>query len=302
MKKNQPPRCYLGWNKTNNFKINERGTKIMTYKINLHITQKCNYNCKYCFAHFAGKEDLSLDDWKRIIDNLYDSKMVDAINFAGGEPVLYRDFSKIVDYAYSKGFKLSIITNGSLMLNEKLMPAETLAKFDTLGISVDSIKPETLVALGACSKSHKVLTYADLQELIKRARKANPSVRIKLNTVITNINADEDLTAIGKELDIARWKILRMKLFDNDTFSNEQLLATDSEFENFTRRHAEVSKDVVVENDLTRSYIMVDNQGRLMDDEKEDYKVVGSLLKEPFEDVFSRYHFDEETYNSRYVG
>ena len=274
----------------------------MTYKVNLHITQKCNYACKYCFAHFDHHNDLSVDQWKHIIDNLKASGLVDAINFAGGEPVLYNGFAELVNYAYDQGFKLSIITNGSLMLNPKLMPPELFAKFDTLGISVDSINPKTLVALGACNKSHEVLSYDKLSRLIAIARSANPAIRIKLNTVITNLNADEDLTIIGKELDIARWKMLRMKLFIHEGFNNASLLATQDDFNGFVNRHAEVSRDIVPENDLTRSYIMVDNQGRLLDDETEEYKVVGSLLTEDFTTVFNRYAFDEATYASRYAG
>ena len=30
-------------------------------KVNLHITERCNYKCKYCFAHFDGQRDLSLE-------------------------------------------------------------------------------------------------------------------------------------------------------------------------------------------------------------------------------------------------
>ena len=275
---------------------------IMAYKINLHITQKCNYNCRYCFAHFENHDDLSLDQWKHIIDNIKASGLVDAINFAGGEPVLYKDFPALVEYAFSLGFRLSIITNGSLMLNPSLTPRTLFAKFETLGISVDSINPQTLVALGACNKSREVLTYDKLSELIALARSVNPSVRIKLNTVITNLNAGEDLSDVGRKLDIERWKMLRMKLFAHGGFSNAPLLASQTEFDDFVARHAEVSDDVVPENDLTRSYIMVDNQGRLLDDEGEDYKAVGSLLTEDFADIFERYAFDEETYASRYVG
>ena len=274
----------------------------MAYKVNLHITQKCNYACKYCFAHFDHDNDLNLDQWKHIIDNLKASGLVDAINFAGGEPVLHRDFAAIVNYAYDQGFKLSIITNGSLMLNPKLMPPELFSKFETLGISVDSINPKTLVALGACNKSQEVLSYDKLSQLIKLARSINPAIRIKLNTVITNLNADEDLTIIGQELDIARWKMLRMKLFIHEGFNNAPLLTSQADFDGFVERHAGVSRDVVPENDLTRSYIMVDNQGRLLDDETEEYKVVGSLLTEDFGTVFGRYNFDEATYASRYAG
>ena len=274
----------------------------MAYKVNLHITQKCNYACKYCFARFDNHNDLTLEQWKHIIDNLKASGLVDAINFAGGEPVLYPNFPALVNYAYEQGFKLSIITNGSLMLNPKLMPPELFSKFDTLGISVDSINPKTLIALGACNKSQEVLSYDKLSQLIKLARSFNPAIRIKLNTVITNINADEDLTIIGQELDIARWKMLRMKLFIHESFNNAPLLASQTDFDGFVERHAEVSEDVVPENDLTRSYIMVDNQGRLLDDETEEYKVVGSLLTENFITVFDRYNFDEATYASRYAG
>ncbi len=273
----------------------------MAYKINLHITQKCNYACKYCFAHFDNFLDLSLAEWKQIIDNIKASGLVNAINFAGGEPVLYKDFPALVNYAYDQGFKLSIITNGSLMLNPQLMPPELFSKFETLGISVDSINPQTLVALGACNKSHEVLTYEKLSRLITLARSVNPDIKIKLNTVITNLNADEDLTVIGKEFGIDRWKMLRMKLFTHEGNTNATLVPSQADFNGFVARHAEVSDDVVPENDLTRSYIMVDNQGRLLDDEGEDYKVVGSLLKENFPDVFGRYAFDETTYASRYV-
>lgn len=272
----------------------------MKYKINLHITQKCNYNCKYCFAHFADKDDLSVDAWKKIIDNIKQSGKIDAINFAGGEPVLYKGFSEILDYAYQRGFRLSIISNGSLMLNPALFTPENFEKLDTLGISVDSVTPKTLIALGACTKSHEVLTYEKICQIIQLARKYNPNIRIKLNTVITNINAKEDLTHIGHELEIHRWKLLRMKLFKNKKHSNESLLADDVDFHDFVVRHSSVSKDIVPENDLTRSYIMVDNQGRLLDDEGEDYSVVGNLQCEEFASVFQRYHFDSATYESRY--
>jgi len=88
--------------------------KNMGLKINLHITQKCNYHCRYCFAHFENERDLAVGDWKRIIDNIYASGDVDSINFAGGEPVLYSGFPELLAYARNKGFRLSVISNGSL--------------------------------------------------------------------------------------------------------------------------------------------------------------------------------------------
>lgn len=83
-------------------------TNMTGLKINLHITQHCNFHCRYCFAKFCSPQDLSGSDWQRIVDNLKQSGMVSRLNFAGGEPVLHRDFAQIVDYAYQQGFELSI--------------------------------------------------------------------------------------------------------------------------------------------------------------------------------------------------
>lgn len=273
----------------------------MAYKINLHITQKCNYDCKYCFAHFEDCHDFSVAEWKKIIDNIKASGLIDAINFAGGEPVLYKGFSELIDYAHGLGFRLSIITNGSLMLNERLMPPAYFKKFEMLGISVDSVDPRVLALLGACTKSHEVLTRERLTKLISTARRENPSIRVKLNTVVTNLNAGEDLNDIGRELSIDRWKILRMKEFSHDGRSNSFLLTDDASYKGFVDRNKGLSRDVVPENDLTRTYIMVDNRGRLLDDNGDTYTVVGDLLAEDFADVFARFHLDEAAYASRYA-
>ena len=274
----------------------------MAYKINLHITQNCNYRCKYCFAHFSKKVDLKVDAWKDILDNIKNSGLIDAINFAGGEPVLYHGFREILDYAHSLGFSLSIITNGSLLLNSKLMPREYFEKLDTLGISVDSVNPQTLIDLGACNKNHNVLTLDKLQLIINTALSVNPQLKIKFNTVVTNINVQENLNPVGELLSVNRWKLLRMKIFDNGHYSNAGLFADDIAFRDFTDRHARLSKDLVAENDLTRSYIMVDNQGNLLDDEGTNYHIVGNLCEEDFASVFARYQFNETTYAERYAG
>ena len=55
--------------------------KNQKFKVNMHITEKCNYNCRYCFADFGtGGKTLSLEDNKRIVDNLIDSGIVEEIS------------------------------------------------------------------------------------------------------------------------------------------------------------------------------------------------------------------------------
>ena len=275
-------------------------TTMNQLKVNLHITERCNFKCRYCFAHFEHKEDMGLCAWKRVIDNLKQSGMVTQINFAGGEPVLYSDFAEIFDYAYAQGFELSVISNGSMLLDSTRLPEGFFRKLTTLGISVDSVEPETLRALGCCDSRGNVLTRERLGQLISVATNENPNLIIKVNTVVTSVNATESLTHLEKELPIARWKFLKMKLFDDGRRCNKELAIGEDVFRRVLRSNARMQGESVPESSLARSYIIIDNHGALIDNAEDNYKTVGSLLCEDFRTVFSRYAFDEELYADRY--
>ena len=269
-------------------------------KINLHITEKCNYHCKYCFAHFRQKKDLPLEKWFEIIDNLKSAGNISAINFAGGEPVLYKNFLALVDYAKGLGFQVSIISNGSLLLNEKLMPVKTFAQIETLGISADSFDEKILIPLGCCDGAFKILTKENLKKIIARAKSVNPAIKIKLNTVVSRLNVNEQLTSFENEVEIDRWKFLKIKPFENKNFSNKYLTISDEEFQHFLARNPVKTGAAVPEFTTMRSYIIIDNEGNLLDNFGDSYDIVGNVLEESFSEVFGRYQFDKELYNSRY--
>lgn len=270
-------------------------------KVNLHITDRCNYKCKYCFAHFNRQKDLSLEQWKKIIDNLKLSGMVSAINFAGGEPMLYKNFGELLNYAKSSGFEVSLISNGSLLLNEKLAPDEMFTALSMLGISIDSFNEKILIALGCCDGSLKTLSEEKLIAIVNRAKKINPSIKIKINTVVSRLNVDENLTALENKIPVSRWKFLKIKPFDNKTFSNKNLLISGDEFNRFLERNTRIDSAIIPEHTATRSYIIIDNRGNLLDNFRDNYDIVGNLLEESFDMVFGRYNFDNELYQSRYA-
>lgn len=137
--------------------------------------------------------------------------------------------------------------------------------------------------------------------MIWLAKTENPQLQIKVNTVVTSLNKDEQLAQLGQTAAIDRWKFLKMKPFENQTFSNKDLQISDEEFTAFLAQNSCGSKDNVPEYSMDRSYIIIDNAGNLIDNHGEDdYRVVGNLLEEPFADIFSRYHFDADLYQSRY--
>ena len=56
----------------------------------------------------------------------------------------------------------------------------------------------------------------------------------------------------------------------------------------------------IAEREMKNSYIIIDNQGNLLDSSSLSYSVVGNLLEEPFEDILNRFAFDKKEYEQRY--
>lgn len=227
--------------------------------------------------------------------------MVKFLNFAGGEPLLFPHFFDVFEYAYKKGFTLSIITNGYFLKNPESIPSRFFQKLSMLGISVDSTNEDALKEMGRCDKRGNVLSLAELKHIILSAKKANPSIRIKLNTTVCKCNKDEHLTAKLSNLPIRRWKFLKMKPFQYKGFSNYDISVSEAEFKRFVRNNPIQVPEKVIEDNLESSYVFIDNAGNLLDNSEENgYKIVGNLLEEDFQSIMERYSLDRSLYFSRY--
>ena len=270
-------------------------------KVNLHLTQACNYHCRHCFAMFPEPRDLSPERWKDIISGLAESGLVGAINFAGGEPVFCRGFPEIVSFAHDKGFLLSIITNGSLLRNEKLFPRELFPMISMFGFSIDSLNYDTLRRIGRYDSRGNILGRQGFIDTVRLIRECSPSAAVKINTVVSKLNWNERLVDIEEEVPVSRWKFLKMKVFETNGFSNRDLAVTESEFESFVRNNRRRYGETVVESTMERSYLIIDNAGNLLDNRGDSYTIIGNLLEEPFGELLSRFSLDDREYSRRYA-
>ena len=117
-------------------------------KINYHITENCNFNCKFCFAKYADKT-LKLENQKLVIEKIADSMLFDAINFAGGEPLLDKNIVEHIQCSSRLGLKPSLITNGFLLDSQTLQ--QILPYLTMIGISVHTFDNETKRKIGSCT-------------------------------------------------------------------------------------------------------------------------------------------------------
>lgn len=72
----------------------------------------CNQKCVHCYAagqKLVSEEELSTDDWKKIIDKCKKA-CIPQITFTGGEPTMREDLIELIDY--SRWFVTRLNTNG----------------------------------------------------------------------------------------------------------------------------------------------------------------------------------------------
>ena len=74
----------------------------------------CNLTCTFCcFANRTLKEMLTFEQMKKAIDSFVELGTTGMELTGGGEPTLHPDFGRVVNYAYEKGLKIGVVTNGT---------------------------------------------------------------------------------------------------------------------------------------------------------------------------------------------
>ncbi len=82
--------------------------------VHMDCTYRCNLNCRHCYQIKDIKEELKTRDIKRILLQLKKLRCFE-VNFSGGEPFLRDDFFEILIFATGLGFRVRVLTNGTLL-------------------------------------------------------------------------------------------------------------------------------------------------------------------------------------------
>lgn len=233
--------------------------------VNFHLWKPCNFGCNFCFAVF--NDDAALRtvrgglpeaDALRILEMLRHAG-VEKMNFAGGEPTGCPYLSRALRYARELGFVVSIVTNGA-KLRQVLDAAPGCV--DWVGLSVDSANEETQAALGRGNGDHVRRSIEHFQLLHSRG------IHVKLNTVVTSLNWQEDMTDFVMKVQPERWKIFQVLLVEGQNEEEVKLLLiTREQFNSFVDRHSDLAvKGIMMapeDNEhMTGSYAMIDPLGR----------------------------------------
>jgi pyruvate-formate lyase-activating enzyme len=85
----------------------------------IEVNQACNLACKACYKDRHGYTK-PLDQICAEIDLAAERRNLDMLTLAGGEPTLHPQLAEVIAHATSRGIKTSLLTNGSLLDDERL--------------------------------------------------------------------------------------------------------------------------------------------------------------------------------------
>ena len=239
---------------------------------NFHLWKPCNMTCGFCFATFqdVGRDDLPMGhlpfkESLAVVEALATAGF-DKVNFAGGEPILCPWLPDLLRRAKELGLTTSVVTNGSCVTQEWLELVDGC--LDWAAVSIDTLDPVKLKSIGRTTRAGP-MSEADYLRVIGMLKQCD--IRLKINTVVTRINYDEDLAGFIAKAGPERWKLLQVLPVkgQNDGLV-DNLVITGEEFAQYVARNLYVENMGIVvvpeSNDMmTGSYVMVDPAGRFFD-------------------------------------
>ncbi len=83
-------------------------------KIYLEITNNCNLNCPFCIGNTRPKKDLSMEEFKIILNKIKDYTNYLYFHILG-EPLIHPEINEFINFAKEQGFNINITTNGYLI-------------------------------------------------------------------------------------------------------------------------------------------------------------------------------------------
>jgi radical SAM protein with 4Fe4S-binding SPASM domain len=211
----------------------------------LHVTQRCNLNCYYCYNKKninTEREELSKNEWKMVIDRLYEEG-VRTFVITGGEPTLRTDLDEILT-AVPADCKVNILTNGTLLINEV---KKIFQYADEVIVSLDSDIAENN------DKNRKNSVYYNVISNIKDLNEEQKK-KLTVRTVITKHNAN-DIASLRMQMEKIGIRYITSGYLPNSSREWNEFIPPEYEFSDVT------SMQKIIICGAGKSEIAIDSNG-----------------------------------------
>lgn len=200
----------------------------VNFSVQWHITDKCNLKCKHCYG-VSKNDELSIARIENIISEISETlniwnfavPVIKSINFTGGEPLLYNHLFELIEYCNKEGFRIAILTNGTL-INRSIASLIRKLSISYVQISIDDINERHDFIRGIKNSFNKSVGGAKL--LI------DEGVPVNLSCTISRLNVEriEELLNFALSIGVSTIRFPRLipigngkQLYDYLLNSNE---------------------------------------------------------------------------------
>lgn len=194
-------------------------TKYYPAAVALEVTLCCNMRCLHCGSAANGlprKEELSLEQWKDVIDQLIDLG-TEFFTISGGEPFVWPHWRELAKYITEKGGMLSIITNAYNITDADITFLKDIG-ITNIAISIDGLQ-------AAHDKIRGIKgAFAKATDVIKKCKQAG--VKVAVSTSLNKINFQdlEPLSLYLESLQVDLWQPQVINAFGRAGESRETFL------------------------------------------------------------------------------
>ncbi|MDR2720017.1 MAG: radical SAM protein [Nitrososphaerota archaeon] len=168
-----------------------------------NVTRECNLKCSHCYINAADRKlanELTTDEGKRLIDQICEvSKPL--LVLSGGEPLLRSDIYELIKYGSSKGLKMGLGSNGSLIDDE------VAKKLKESGITTVSISIDSHIAAQHDDFRGVIGSWEKAVNAIKTLRANN--ILVQVNTTLThdNYNQIDDIMSFSESIGVENFHL-----------------------------------------------------------------------------------------------
>lgn len=203
--------------------------------LRISLTDKCNLRCSYCMpynlphGYFAHSNRMNADEVFALA-SIFVQLGVNKIRLTGGEPLVRKEFRKIIRLLSQLNIEIALSSNGVLI--DEFIDDLQHAGIHSVNISLDSLQSDKFRTITQRDYHKRVLTNILL--LIERG------FDVKVNTVlIRDVNDNEilDLVGVTNKLDL-QVRFIEYMPFNGNTWQqnkvvscNEILTTIEKEFE-----------------------------------------------------------------------
>jgi AdoMet-dependent heme synthase len=171
--------------------------------ISWNVTRECNMKCSHCYISATDKKlqnELSTKEAKKLIDQIAEVSHP-LLVLSGGEPLLRDDIYELIRYGTSKGLKMGLGSNGSLI------DGEVADKLKEAGVATVSISLDSNIAAQHDEFRGVAGSWKKAVDAITALRKRG--VLMQVNTTVTqqNYNQIDDIMTFVESLGVENFHL-----------------------------------------------------------------------------------------------